>query len=134
MQDVLPLIIGLYYTPIISSFEIDNKFYLVFTYPSNRIKFEMPRCEYTYGRSFTKHYKTDKIQTFIQDLWNDDYCELHFDDPVRLDIILYDDCIDITHKEVEMNIEIVNTETSRGQLANELIKYENFMNMYSDDF
>lgn len=137
MQDVMSLIAGVYYTPLVSSVEEREgwveKFYLIFTYPSHKVKLRMPLPDYEYGKSMIKYYKTDKINTFIESLWDNEPYELHLTNNFDLKLTITETHIDIIHVDDEIEFIINNTELFRNQLADELLKFAEFVSYYHDD-
>lgn len=125
--------IDIYYTPIISTFEEDKKFYLNIVYPSNTIKLQMSLPDFRYGKSYSIIYLTEEIELFIKNLYENINSKIHTIKPFDLKIILDDDHINIIHEEVNMNIKIKNTECSRDQLADTMLKYLDFITFYDPD-
>lgn len=132
--DVIKLITDVYYTPIISSLEEENKFYLNFEYPSHSIKLQMSRPDFRYGKGLRKIYLTEGIKTFINALNQNVESELCTNEPFNLKITLNPDYIYIIHEEVNMKIQISNTDLCRDQLRDAMIKYWNYVDMYDDEF
>lgn len=139
--DVLKLIADTYYTPIITSFEEDNRFYCAFTYPSHSIKLLIPPCDYILGRSFSRCYSYEEVEIFIECLKQNIDGKIHMTEHFDLQIILDKNYIHIIHKDnilyesnnVITDIKIVNTEKSREQFSTALFPYIDYMVFYDHE-
>ena len=136
--DVLKLIADVYYTPLITSFEEEHRFYCVFTYPSHTIKLRIPPCDYRLGKSYSRCYLYKEVETFIECLKQNIDGKIHMTDYFDLQItvgkdyinIIQKDDVSFNHKTNQMDIKICNTENSRCQLAEALIPYIEYMIFY----
>lgn len=139
--DVFKLIADVYYTPIITSYEEDHRFYMIFTYPSHTITLRIPPCGYTLGRSYSRCYKYEEVETFIRCLQENIDGKIHMTEYFDLQIILdrdyiniiHKDEININHKHMQMDIKIHNTENSREQFASALFPYIDYMVFYDHE-
>jgi hypothetical protein len=139
--DVLKLITDIYYTPIITSFEEEHRFYCVFTYPSHTIKLRIPPCDYRLGKSFSKCYLYEEVEVFIECLKQNINGKIHMTEYIDLQInldkdyinIIYKDDINILYKSIQTDIKICNTENSREQLASALFPYIDYMIFYDSE-
>src|SRR5437867_4150520 len=86
--DVLKLIADIYYTPIITSFEEDHRFYCLLTYPSHTIKLLIPPCDYRLGKSFCRCYKYEEVETFIECLNQNINGKIHMMEHLDLQITI----------------------------------------------
>jgi len=128
-MDVMKLVLDVYYTPIISTLQTENnKFYLIFEYPSNTIKLQMSLPDYRYGKSFSKIYLTDNIYTFIENLTQNINDELVLTDPFDLKFIINQNDIHVESENI--NFTIKNTESFRQQLIDATIEYYDFVYSY----
>jgi len=139
--DVLKLIIDIYYTPLITSFEEEHRFYCLFTYPSHSIKLRIPPCDYKLGKSYSRCYLYEEMETFIEFLKQNVDGKIQMTEYIDLQLILDKDYIHIinkddvnmTHKSIQTEIKICNTENSRGQLTNALLPYIDYMIFYDHE-
>jgi len=139
--DVLKLITDVYYTPIITSFEEEHRFYCVFTYPSHTIKLRIPPCNYRLGKSMSRCYLYEEVEVFIECLKQNIDGKIHMTEYFDLQIILdkdyihiiHKDEINISHKNVQIDIKIRNTENSREQFASALFPYIDYMVFYDHE-
>ena len=139
--DVLKLIANIYYTPMITSIEEDHRFYLLFTYPSHTIKLRIPPCDYRLGKSYSRCYLYEEVEVFIECLKQNINGKIHMTEHFDLEIILnkdniniiHKDDIDITSKNVQIDLKIHNTENSREQFSNALFLYIEYMIFYDHE-
>lgn len=129
-MDVIKLMTDIYYTPLIS-YKKENLFYLILTYPSHTIKLEIPPYQYRYGKSFSRIYLIEEIIEFINCLQENKTSKIHMVEN-GLTIILNND-IHIIYKEINMNIQIKNTELIREQLITVFLEYMDYMYFYDHD-
>ena len=137
--DVFKLIADLYYTPIITSFEEEHRFYCVFTYPSHKLQLRIPPCNYRYGKSMCTIYLYEEIEVFIECLNENIKGKIHMTAYFDLQIVLNKEYIHIIQgDEINKNLniidfKIVNTENSRKQLADALYSYIEYMIFYDPE-
>lgn len=124
-SDIQKLIVDSYYTPTITDFVRDNRFYVKVEYPSNKIKLKFP-LDYDYIR-----YRYKYTEKFIDKLnMNSYWSQLQLASNFRIDLCEHN--IKIAHKKVEIKIQ--NTETIRDKLVDVLYSYSNYLvDNFSDD-
>lgn len=116
MNDIAPLIIELYYTPLLDSIIENRNFFIIVKYPTITLKFNIG-----YPRWWAS-YDTSDIYGFIDTLSNNIHEQLHLTNST---IVLYQE--DIRFIGVDNTIMIKNTDAFRQQLINILTKYIDFV-------
>lgn len=127
--DVINMIIDIYYTPIIKSFEqyisfYRSDFYLEFFYPTHhfKIKMSLPHTKSSKGSTW---YVTDQINEFIGALEDNENYTLYLTHPSDLDFILDENYIHVINEDVHMKIK--NTEKLRNELVYVIYQYKEFV-------
>ena len=135
-MDVLSLIIELYFAPVITSHEKENKFYLTITYPTNAIALQLPPTDYVTGKSWSRHYKTEDVEKFIQCLVDgiDGSLWLQGNDN-KVTLSAKGQCIRISWDGAESHkVCLRNTDQCRKSFIDIMWKYYEFMDSYDYEF
>lgn len=112
MNDLTPLIIELYYTPILESVIEGRNYFMLVKYPTVVIKYNVGYP------SWWGSYKTDEIYTFIDALQANTHEQLHLS---TITMVLYER--DIRFIGADNTIIVTNTDTFRKQLTTLLHHY-----------
>ena len=125
--DVIKLMVEVYYTPIIETLILDNKFFMILTYPSHTIKINIPKPNISQCRSGIC-YETKNFDAFWFKLKANDFYPLEGKNDLNEDELK----IKLTPKNISIinentTIDLPNTEIVRTQILNVIYYYIEYL-------